>query len=60
MGARIGFKKTIKRCIDVVFSAVFEQAVDDFGELGFPVAVFQFAAGIGKTGGQALEFSSIA
>ena len=56
MGARVGFKQAIQRGIDVIFAAVPEQAIDGFGELSLPVAVFQLAAGLGKAGGQSLQF----
>jgi hypothetical protein len=60
MGTRIGLKQAVQRSIDVVFSAVLKQAGDDFSKLGFPVIVFQFAAGVGETDSQALELGCIA
>ena len=33
-----------------------EQAIDGFGQLAFPEAVLQLAAGFGEAGGQALQF----
>src|SRR5574343_356723 len=55
VGARVGLEQAVERGVDVVLGTVLQQAVDGFGELGFPVGVFQLAAGFGKSGGQALE-----
>jgi hypothetical protein len=36
VGARIGFEQAVEGRIDVVLGAVFQQAVDHFGQLAFP------------------------
>jgi hypothetical protein len=50
VGARVGLEQAVEGGVDVVLGAVLQQAVDAFGQLGFPVAVFQFAAGFGEAG----------
>ena len=60
VGARVGLEQAVERGVDIVLGTVFEQAVDDIGELRFPVGVFQLAAGFGKAGGQTLQFGRVA
>ena len=60
MGARVRLEEAVEGGVDVVFGTVLQQAVDQFGQLGFPVCVFQLAAGFGKAVGQALEFGAVA
>jgi hypothetical protein len=56
--ARVGFEEAVERRIDVVLGTVFQQAVDGFGQLGFPVFVFELAAGVGKADGQTLQLAA--
>ena len=59
MSAGVRVKQAIKRGIEVIFSAVGEQLVDQFRELFFPEGIFQLAARFREAGRQSSKFGRI-
>ena len=59
VGSGVGIEQAVERRIEIVFRAFVQQLFDECGELRFPEAVFELAAGFSQAGRQPPQFGGV-